>query len=59
MQVPLGKSPTVNITLDKQGGQASCALAIRGKHVQRATAIGKFGRATCTGGPLAAARPVG
>ncbi|MGW0565573.1 MmpS family transport accessory protein [Streptomyces sp. NPDC003016] len=49
VQVPIGKAPTVYITLDQKGGQASCTLAIRGKHVQRATATGKFGRATCTG----------
>ncbi|MGW2015307.1 MmpS family transport accessory protein [Streptomyces sp. NPDC001927] len=49
VQVPLGQAPTVAIVLDGKGGQASCALAIRGKHVQRATAMGEFGRATCTG----------
>lgn len=49
VQVPLGKAPTVNITLDQKGGTASCTLAIRGKHVQRATAMGEYGRATCTG----------
>jgi hypothetical protein len=49
VQVPLGKAPSVNITLDGKGGQAGCALAIRGKHVQSATASGTYGRATCTG----------
>ncbi|MFE5614917.1 hypothetical protein ACFQ69_00240 [Streptomyces sp. NPDC056470] len=49
VQVPLGKAPTVAIILDGKGGQASCTLAIRGHHVQRATAMGVFGRATCTG----------
>jgi hypothetical protein len=49
VQVPIGKAPTVYITLDEKGGEASCTLAIRGKHVQRAMAMGKFGRATCTG----------
>ncbi|MEU7036170.1 MmpS family transport accessory protein [Streptomyces sp. NPDC046237] len=49
VQVPLGKAPTVAIILDGKGGQAACTLAIRGKHVQRATAMGEFGRATCTG----------
>ncbi|MEU4731230.1 MmpS family transport accessory protein [Streptomyces sp. NPDC023588] len=49
VQVPLGKAPTVAVVLDGKGGQASCALAIGGKHVQRATAMGEFGRATCTG----------
>ncbi|XEC32663.1 hypothetical protein JAO84_10865 [Streptomyces fradiae] len=49
VQVPLGKAPTVAVVLDGKGGQASCTLAIRGKHVQRATAMGEFGRATCTG----------
>ncbi|MER6104925.1 MmpS family transport accessory protein [Streptomyces sp. NPDC001832] len=48
VQVPLGKAPVVNITLNEQGGQASCTLAIRGKHVQRATVMGEYGRATCT-----------
>ncbi|MBT2466778.1 hypothetical protein J7E97_02555 [Streptomyces sp. ISL-66] len=49
VQVPLDKAPTVAIILDSKGGQASCTLAIRNKHVQRATAMGEFGRATCTG----------
>ncbi|MGI5402456.1 hypothetical protein ACQEVG_24025 [Streptomyces sp. CA-135486] len=49
VQVPLGKAPTVALVLDGKGGQASCTLAIRGKHVQRATASGNYGRATCTG----------
>jgi len=49
VQVPLGKAPTVAIVLGEKGGQAACTLAIRGKHVQRATAMGEFGRATCAG----------
>lgn len=49
VQVPLGKAPNIGIVLDEKGGQASCTLAIRGKHVQLATASGRFGRATCTG----------
>ncbi|MFF3321497.1 hypothetical protein [Streptomyces sp. NPDC002889] len=49
VQVPLGKAPIVAIVLDGKGGQAACTLAIRGNHVQRATAMGEFGRATCTG----------
>lgn len=53
VQVPLGETPTVAVVLGEEGGQASCTLAIRGKHVQRATAMGEFGRATCAG-PLPA-----
>ncbi|WP_404786277.1 hypothetical protein [Streptomyces pristinaespiralis] len=49
VQVPLGKPPTVAIVLGEKGGQAACTLAIRGEHVQRATASGEFGRATCAG----------
>ncbi|MEV5341504.1 hypothetical protein AB0K93_23945 [Streptomyces sp. NPDC052676] len=49
VQVPLGKTPTVAILLDETGGQVACDLAIGGRHVQRATAMGAFGRATCTG----------
>lgn len=49
VQVPLGKAPSVNITLDGKGGQALCALAVHGRHVQSATASGTYGRATCTG----------
>lgn len=49
VRVPLGKPPIVTITLGEKGGRASCRLAIRGKHVQTATAFGKFGRATCQG----------
>ncbi|MFC9242472.1 MmpS family transport accessory protein [Streptomyces sp. NPDC057136] len=48
VNVPLGTSPVVNITLGEKGGEASCTLAIGGKHVQRATASGAFGRSTCT-----------
>ena len=47
VNVPLGKDPIVNVTLGEKGGQASCTLAVRGKHVQRATASGDFGRTTC------------
>ncbi|MFE9886206.1 MmpS family transport accessory protein [Streptomyces scopuliridis] len=47
VRVPLGASPIVNVTLGEQGGEASCTLAVRGKHVQRATASGAFGRSTC------------
>ncbi|MFI6694443.1 hypothetical protein ACIBLA_22310 [Streptomyces sp. NPDC050433] len=49
VRVPLGKNPTVNIVLDAKGGMAGCTLAVRGEHVQRATASGAYGRATCTG----------
>ncbi|MEU8679125.1 hypothetical protein [Streptomyces sp. NPDC048560] len=54
VNVPLGTSPIVSITLGEKGGQASCTLAVRGKHVQRSTASGTFGRSTCTSEPLAA-----
>ncbi|QOV41500.1 hypothetical protein IM697_39545 [Streptomyces ferrugineus] len=49
VDVPLGQDPTVSIVLGEKGGQARCTLALRGKHVQSATATGTFGRATCTG----------
>ncbi|MPY63545.1 hypothetical protein FNH08_42235 [Streptomyces spongiae] len=49
VEVPLGTEPLVSITLGEKGGQLRCALGIRGKHVQSATAAGKFGRATCSG----------
>lgn len=49
VKVPLGKEPIVTIVLGEKGGQARCALAIRGLHVQSATASGAFGRATCSG----------
>lgn len=48
VRVPLGKDPAVSIQLGKKGGEASCALAVRGEHKQRATAFGSYGRATCT-----------
>lgn len=48
VRVPLGKDPAVSIQLGKKGGEASCALAIRGEHRQRATAFGSYGRAVCT-----------
>lgn len=49
VHVPLGKRPTISILLDDKGGKARCALAIRGEHVQGATASGAYGRATCAG----------
>lgn len=49
VDVPLGKEPTIGIVLGEKGGQARCTLAVRGKHVQSATATGTFGRATCSG----------
>ncbi|MEU2259633.1 hypothetical protein ABZ557_04985 [Streptomyces sp. NPDC019645] len=49
VEVPLGKAPSVAIVLGEKGGRASCTLAIQGQHVQRATAMGEFGRATCSG----------
>ncbi|WP_426363735.1 hypothetical protein [Streptomyces sp. E-08] len=49
VRMPLDKTPAVTIVLDEKGGQASCTLTVRDKHVQRATAIGAFGRAACTG----------
>ncbi|PVE08630.1 MmpS family transport accessory protein [Streptomyces scopuliridis] len=48
VNVPAGEPPIVNVTLGEKGGQASCTLAIRGNHVQRSTASGQFGRATCS-----------
>ncbi|WP_405502732.1 hypothetical protein OG501_34180 [Streptomyces niveus] len=48
VRVPLGKDPTVAIVLGEEGGQAACTLAVRGAHVQRATASGTYGRATCS-----------
>ncbi|MFD7303811.1 hypothetical protein ACFV83_23260 [Streptomyces pharetrae] len=47
--VPLGRQAVVSITLGEQGGEARCAVAVRGRHVQGATAAGEFGRATCSG----------
>ncbi|MFI6932945.1 hypothetical protein [Streptomyces sp. NPDC050287] len=49
VEVPLGRDPIVSIVLGDQGGQARCTLAVRGHHVQSATATGTFGRATCAG----------
>jgi hypothetical protein len=51
VQVPLGRPPLVSITLGEKGGRASCSLAVRGKHVQTASAYGRFGRATCQSEP--------
>lgn len=49
MEVPLGEEPTVSILLGEEGGEAGCALAVRGRHVRRSTAFGSYGRATCSG----------
>ncbi|MET9971181.1 hypothetical protein ABZZ80_36110 [Streptomyces sp. NPDC006356] len=60
VDVPLGKEPTISIILGEKGGQARCVLAIRGEHVQSATATGAFGRATCAGSlPARADSPQG
>ncbi|WP_406729190.1 hypothetical protein WJ438_38020 [Streptomyces sp. GD-15H] len=56
VEVPLGQNPVISITLGEQGGQARCAVAVRGRHVQSATASGGFGRATCSA-PLPAPAP--
>ncbi|MCX5205080.1 hypothetical protein OG897_26945 [Streptomyces sp. NBC_00237] len=47
VQVPLGQQPVVKIQLPQQGGTATCALAVRDQHQQRATASGPYGRTTC------------
>ncbi|MFE6281680.1 hypothetical protein [Streptomyces sp. NPDC057877] len=49
VDVPLGREAVVSITLGEKGGEARCAVAVRGRHVQGATAAGEFGRATCSG----------
>ncbi|MDF6017478.1 hypothetical protein [Streptomyces sp. JH34] len=62
VSIPLGASPIVNVTLGAKGGTADCTLAVRGKHIQRATATGAFGRTTCSGElptPEASAAPEG
>jgi hypothetical protein len=56
VEVPLGQNPVISITLGEQGGQVRCAVAVRGRHVQSATASGGFGRATCSA-PLPAPEP--
>ncbi|MGW0886122.1 hypothetical protein [Streptomyces sp. NPDC002671] len=48
VDVPLGQDPTISIVLGEHGGTARCTLAIRGQHIQSATATGTFGRATCS-----------
>ncbi|MFJ2743378.1 hypothetical protein ACIO3O_27420 [Streptomyces sp. NPDC087440] len=49
VRVPLGKEPVVKVQLPKTGGTATCALAVREQHQQRATASGAYGRTTCVG----------
>ncbi|WP_393061534.1 hypothetical protein [Streptomyces sp. LN549] len=55
VEVALGTEPTVRIALDDKGGDAGCAVAVRGRHVQGSTATGPYGRATCSA-PLPPAR---
>ncbi|MFJ9058111.1 MmpS family transport accessory protein [Streptomyces sp. NPDC102409] len=55
VSVPLGASSIVSVTLGENGGTASCTLAVGGKHIQRGTAIGSFGRTTCSSELLAPA----
>lgn len=47
VRVPLGHAPLVAITLGEKGGRAGCSLAVNGRHVQAASAYGRYGRATC------------
>ncbi|MEU0991664.1 hypothetical protein [Streptomyces sp. NPDC005953] len=49
IRLPVGKSPTVAVVLGEHGGRAACTVSVRGKHVQQATATGRYGRATCGG----------
>ncbi|MER6633450.1 hypothetical protein ABT301_35440 [Streptomyces sp. NPDC000987] len=49
VEVPVGQNPLISIVLGEDGGTARCALAVRGRYVQSATATGNFGRATCSG----------
>ncbi len=49
VKVPLGRTPVVSVVLGSAGGHAKCALAVKGRHVQSATADGAYGRAGCTG----------
>ncbi|WP_329113482.1 hypothetical protein [Streptomyces sp. NBC_01353] len=48
VSVPLGPSPIVDVSLGEKGGTVSRTLAIGGRHVQRATATGAFGRTACS-----------
>jgi hypothetical protein len=38
----------VSMVLGEDGGTAQCSIAVQGEHRQRATAVGNFGRATCS-----------
>ncbi|MBC9712881.1 hypothetical protein H9Y04_09885 [Streptomyces sp. TRM66268-LWL] len=49
IRVPLGRTPVVSVVLGPDGGHAKCALAVKGRHVQSATAEGAYGRTSCTG----------
>ncbi|MFF4502280.1 hypothetical protein [Streptomyces sp. NPDC001401] len=49
VRVPVDHSPLVAITLGEKGGRAGCSLAVDGRHVQAASAYGRYGRATCQG----------
>ncbi|MFD6415745.1 MmpS family transport accessory protein [Streptomyces sp. NPDC060194] len=49
VEVPLGRAPVVSVVIGAKGGHAKCALAVKGRHVQGATADGAYGRAGCTG----------
>lgn len=54
-EVALGTEPTLRIVLGEESGDAGYAVAVRGKHAQRSTATGAYGRATCSA-PLPAAQ---
>lgn len=41
------------LVLGERGGRAACTLVIHSGHVQRATAVSEFGRATGVGEPPA------
>ncbi|MEU5162036.1 hypothetical protein AB0G74_20865 [Streptomyces sp. NPDC020875] len=56
VRLPAGTPPTVSIVLGERGTTATCTVTVGGEHVQRAVAMGSYGRTTCGGEGAAAGR---
>ncbi|WP_199863584.1 MULTISPECIES: hypothetical protein [unclassified Streptomyces] len=57
VRLPQGTTPAVSVTLGEKGGRAGCGLTVAGRHVQRSTAEGAFGRGSCASTESDAAAP--
>ncbi|MEU3601267.1 hypothetical protein ABZ714_21490 [Streptomyces sp. NPDC006798] len=56
IRLPVGTPPTVSVVLGDRGTTATCTVTVGGEHVQRAVAMGRYGRTTCGGEGAATGR---